>query len=180
MTRIFLRCIAATFLACPPIAEAQPDVSGAICPVPPNGWSVRQTRGPDFDVCYYRRSGQKGFFGIYLGFHPQFSPAPQSAAIRGNVGGIPVDWFNKRPESTNFVQAQEALLSPFSGDEDAARFKAHVWAYGETREEFKEVQAAAARIRWMDRGKWRPRVPAARGAPPSGVAPARKADPIQK
>lgn len=174
MTRTLLGCITTAFLVGSTPAAAQPDASGATCPVPPGGWSARQTRGPDFDVCYYRRSGQKGFFGIYLGFHPQFRPAPQAAAIRGNVGGIPVDWFNKKPESSNFIQAQEALLSPFSGDEDAARFKAHVWAYGETREEFKEVQAAAAKVRWMDRGKWRARVPGARGAP------VRKADPMQK
>ncbi len=178
--RTLLHCIATTVLVASIAAVAQPDVSGAKCPAAPEGWSVRQTRGPDFDVCYYRRAGKKGFLGIYMGFHPQFRPAPQAAAIRGNVGGIPVDWFNKRPESSNFIQAQEALLSPYSGDKDAARFKAHVWAYGETREEFKEVQAAAAKVRWFAHGNWRPRVPAGRSAPASAGASARKAVPIQK
>jgi len=130
-----------------------------ICPLSPSGWSVKQTRGPDFDVCYYTCPEKKGFFGIYLGFAPQFQKQAGAGGIPGSVGGIAVQWLAKKPETGVLPFAQETILSPFAGDENAERFKAHAWVYAESEADLGEMRDAIAQVRWRPHGKWHPNLP---------------------
>ena len=139
--------IVASLLVVSAIARgAEPsDVTG--CPTAPSPWTVTKRPGPDFDVCHYRAKGHTGFFGIYLGFHPEFFPNYGEAGMAGSVGGRPVEWFPKQPVEVSQHFTQNALVYQSPGDKKSGPV-AHVWIRGDSVQELDSVRDAVAQIQW--------------------------------
>ena len=136
-----------SFAATVPWAYAGSAIPDDVCPSPPQGWAVKHQPGPDFDVCYYNSSGRTGFFGIYLGQYPMFHPPKGKRGLPGSVGGVPVEWFDKRPSKGAPNFAQEALVLEHVGGKATERIIGHAWVYGASAEELAQVRDAIAKIK---------------------------------
>jgi hypothetical protein len=141
-------------------AAAQAQSRDVVCPAAPEGWSIKQARGPDFDVCYFTQPEQKGFFGIYFGYYPQFQPPANARGSPGIVAGMPVQWLKKASEAKGFPIAMETVFFPYAGNEFALRFKAHVWVYARTQQELPHVLKTVAELQFRTLGSWSLNMPA--------------------
>ena len=128
-------------------AYAGTEVAADVCPSPPQGWVVKHQPGPDFDVCYYNSSGRTGFFGIYLGQYPVFHPPKGERGLPGSVGGVPVEWFDKRPSQGTPSFAQEALVFEHLEGKATERIIAHAWIHGASAEELAQMRDVISKVK---------------------------------
>ena len=116
--------IAAVVLAVASLTAGAATDADSLCPkLPPNSgltWSYSQ--GPDFGVCYAEKKGvpSTGLIGVYLGFHPSFTPTAATFAGQGRIEGAVVRWHHKVPEGDEFKVGLEAL-------HELGRETSHIW-----------------------------------------------------
>lgn len=104
-------------------ATSSPDPASQCPTLPPqSGLTWTYQEGPDFGVCYAIESvTRKDALGVYLGFAPSFRPDPYKPHIAGVVGGYPVQWYRRDPNSGASEFSRETLVNL---DQGAI---AHVW-----------------------------------------------------
>ena len=99
------------------------------------------SRGPDFGVCYTERKegGAHGLIGVYLGFHPNFTPSEATFLRDGSIDREKVEWHRKRPESSEFIVGVETLHNLNSQ-------LAHVWVLASDQQLLQKLVATSERI----------------------------------
>jgi len=94
------------------------------CPSLPatSGLTWTYSRGPDFGVCYAEKKGlpSAGLIGVYLGFHPSFTPTAATFVREGQLEGSVIRWHSKVPTDAEFQLGIETL-------HDLGRLTSHVW-----------------------------------------------------
>lgn len=76
----------------------------------PSGFTTEEIEGPDFEIHRIRHPDDIGVLSIYLGHHPNRSPAPDLIKLRKKVGSRTVI-FEKR--ATAYGSFADALVAKF-------------------------------------------------------------------
>lgn len=72
-----------------------------------HGYNWIYQQGPDFDLCYAMLGrDDQGFFGLYLGYHPNFDPMEGAPIESGTVGQHAVFWYEAKPDRLDYQLAR--------------------------------------------------------------------------
>lgn len=106
--------LCATILACIASSAAADEAAAQRCPKLPanSGFTWTYQRGPDFGVCYARKSGDSTqVIGVYAGFAPDFQPDPKKIIRQGKIGTDAIQWYRKQTMDKEFKVGAETLYS---------------------------------------------------------------------
>ena len=120
------------------------------CPYIPAGYSYSWVyqQGPDFDLCYAMPArDDQGFFGLYLGYFPNFDPMEGKPIESGTVGEHAVFWYEAKPDRSAYLLARQTLFTlPASNNQPP--LVVHLWVHAQNDREMARLLKLLGTLRF--------------------------------
>ena len=120
------------------------------CPrLPVNyGYSWVYQQGPDFDLCYAMPArDDQGFFGLYLGYFPNFDPMEGKPIESGMVGEQAVFWYEAKPDRSAYQLARQTLFT-LPAVNNQPPLVVHLWVHAQSDREMARLLKLLGTLRF--------------------------------